>query len=649
MRVDNNMKFKLRYILYSFIILFIITLGLDAIRISMYKNISDLPAKRIHTEDDDIYFELSNGEKEINWNRLDGTLNYINARYDVADFHVAMLVRLLYEYPDRIPPEMMTKIKTTLLNFKYWMDEPGECSMCFWSENHQILFASAEYLIGQLYPNEVFHNSGLTGKQHMDKASKRIFDWQEMRWKFGFSEFYSSVYYNEDIAGMINLIDYSKDERMVKRTEMIMDLLLYDIASQKSNNMFTSVSGRAYEGGRKGGPTISISRITNFIWDKTKKNTKPHINYGFVTSKKYKLPSVLFEIGKDSTNMVIKQSNGLNISELKNESYFGDDDRSMMMQWGMESFSNPEIIRNSLSYIRKNKMFANHFFKEFKQLDISLIQLFHLEPALVRISKPQSNGVAIQRGNTYTYKTNCYSLYTAQNYYPGNYANQVHVSGMNIGNSFSVFHLHPAIEKGEKQESPNYWVGYGRLPHSVQDSSVNLSIYNLPEKKGIFEKDMLHYTHAYFPKFDFDSTRIENNYAFGMKGKTYCAMIGKNDFYFRSSTDDDLIQQGNQTFWIIEAGDKDTDGSFKNFCSRILKNKIEFDTEKLSLSYTSKGKNYCVKYAGDFLINGDKIDTRYSRFDSPYIKAKFKPDSMEFRFRNKFLNLNFYKIKRECN
>jgi len=320
-----------------------------------------------------------------------------------------------------------------------------------------------------------------------------------------------------------------------------------------------------------------------------------------------------------------------------------------MMQWGMEAFSNPEVVRNSISYIRKNNMFSNSFFSEFKRLDYSLLNLFHLEPALIRIFNPQSNGTAIQQANTYTYRTGNYSLYSVQRYFPGNFAYQVHVAGMNIGNSFSVFHLHPAIPENVKLASPNYWVGYGRLPHVAQDSSISLSIYNLPDKKGIAEMAMLDYTHAYFPKELFDTVCIINNYAFGKKGDAYCAVIGRNNFYYKKNSTDDLIQQGKQTYWIIEAGMKNQDGSFNSFCQRIQKNKIEFNTQKLLLTYISKGKELKLTYNGDFLINGSVINTKYGRFDSPYVKAKFKPDSVDFKFNKKFLHLDFYKMIRDYN
>jgi hypothetical protein len=642
------MKFRIKYIIYFLLILIISSTIIDTIRITDYKIFPSLPAKDDRPNIYKIYFDAVNKSGEIDWKQLDETLNYIDHQYDCSDFRISTLIRLLYDYHNQIPDYEMIKIQKTLLNFRYWMDEPGENGMCYYSENHQILFASEEYLVGQLYPNEIFPNSGLDGKQHMEKAQTRIKEWLKMRWHYGFSEFYSTTYYNEDIAGMINLIDYARNNEIVQKTKIIMDLLMYDIASQKIDNMFVSVSGRAYENGRKGGTKLSSTVITDYVWNKTKKEVF-HLNYGFLTSKKYQVPQAIIDIGNDTSNVVIKQCNGLNISQLKKEGYFGSDNKSIMMQWGMEAFSNPQIVRNTLTYIRENKMFSNEFLIKFKYLDFSVLRYLHLEPLLISVLNPQKNGKAIQQVNTYTYKTKDYSVYSVQNYFPGNYAYQAHVTGMNIKNYFSIFHSHPARLKDEEQISPSYWVGYGRLPHVAQDSSISLSIYNLPTKKNILEMAMLDFTHAYFPKEKFDSVYIMNNYAFGKKGKTYCVLIGRNNFHYAENSTNDLSQQGRKVFWIIEAGSEDEDGSFNNFRSRILLNKITFDDNNLILKYISKGKVLKLKYQGDFYINDKIVNTKYERFNSPYVKAKFKPDSVLFEYKNKFLKLDFDKLQRKYN
>ncbi|MBI1932831.1 MAG: hypothetical protein HYS24_09880 [Ignavibacteriales bacterium] len=621
---------------------------IDLIRINNYDFKKSLPDIELQTEINNIYYELKNGKTKIDWRRINTTLEYIAKQYDVADFKLATLVRLLYEFPEVIPDSVLSKIKQTIFNFRYWMDEPGENGMCYWSENHQILFASSEYLLGQMYPDSIFNNDGLTGQEHMVKAEMRILDWLEMRWNYGFSEFYSNVYYNETIAGVINLIDFAIDENLSKKSTIIMDLLMYDVATQKTGNMFLSVSGRAYERNRKGSTKLSFYNITNCIWNPLETST-PHLNYGFVVSKKYKIPPVLKEIGEDNINVEIKQSNGLYLSEYENEGFFGSDDHSIKMQWGSGAFSNYEIIRNSFSYIRKNNLFSNEFLVPFKYFDFTVLRITYLDKLLAYFLNPQSNGVAIQKGNTYTYRTKHYSLYTVQNYFPGSYADQQHISGMNLGNSFAVFHTHPALRDSVKSHSPNYWVGYGHLPHSIQDKNVSLSIYNTPERKQLMELDLLDYTHAYFPTELFDSVYISKNYAFGKKDSAFVAFIGRNNLVMKQNSSDDLTQDEKKTFWIIEGGSTIEDKSFKIFRERILNNKIDFDATNLILIYESNEQKYQLTFNDNFLLNEKIINTEYNRYDSPYIKAKTKAPELNFNYEDKFLHLDFYNIKRDFN
>lgn len=604
------------------------------------------PAEPIELENEKLYYALTKDSADIDWNRLDGMLEYIRSEYDCSDFRLVSLIRILYEYGDRIPEEYMKGIEEVLFNFRYWWDEPGENSMCYWSENHQILFASAEYLIGQLYPDVVFPSSGFTGKQRMERARERIMDWLEMRWKYGFIEYYSNVYYKEDIGPLINLIDFAKDEEIVKKSTIIMDLLFYDMVAQSQGTMFISVSGRAYQRNRTGEDDKDFSGLTNYYWGDGKE-IGHGIIYGMMITRNYELPPVFIDIAKDTSTVIIKQSNGLNLAELKPEGYYGTDNRSMMMQWGMEAFTNPEIIRNSLEHIRNCNMFSNDFVADFKVMDFFLLDWFHLEPTVARILNPQYNGVAIQRGNTYTYRTSDYMLYTVQSHEAGDYADQQHIFGMNIDDHFAIFHNHPAREKESKASSPNYWTGYGHFPHSVQDKNVNLSIYKTPRKKGIMESALLDYTRAYFPSNLFDEAFIDSNYVFGKKAETYVALIGANEFRFRDEANDDIIQDGKKVFWITEAGSASEDGSFEAFVERIKSNEIQFSKRKLELMYVSNGVRYDLDFGKDFLIDGEVVDTEYPRFDSPYVQAERKADTFEFSFNGKKLFLDFENMTRE--
>lgn len=161
------------------------------------------------------------------------------------------------------------------------------------------------------------------------------------------------------------------------------------------------------------------------------------------------------------------------------------------------------------------------------------------------------------------------------------------------------------------------------------------------------EMALLDYTHAYFPSGLFDTVVVSENYAMGKKGETYCAFITKNQLTFRENTTDDLIQQGKQTFWITEAGSATEDGSFENFCRRVRNNKIEFNPERLTLNYLSGGKNYQLTYKGDFMLDGQTVNTDYTGYDSPYGRSERKADDITFTFNGKSLHLNYNQMIRE--
>ncbi len=644
---SKKKKLKLKHALFILLAVVVLTLIVDFRRTSKYEVLPMKPIESISGQNHDrIQFNLANDSTSIDWNGLDGTLDYIQGEYDCSDFRLVNLIRILYEAGDQIPKDKKSEIEDVLFNFRWWWDEPGANSMCYWSENHQILFASAEYLVGQLYPDTIFPSSGLTGKQHMAKAKQRALDWLEMRWNYGYIEFNSGVYYPEDIGALINLIDFAEDKELLVKCQIAMDLMFYDVAVQNIHTMFVTTSGRAYSGNRTGGPRSTLGGLTRYYWGDGEERG-PGMMYGMMTTEKYKLPPVLKEIALDTTTVIIKQSNGLNLDELKAEGYYGTDNRSMMMQWGMEAFSNPEIIRNSLSHIRNNISFSNEFVAPFKMMDFTLLKWLHLEPIISHIINPQTNGVAIQKGNTYTYKTTDYAMYSAQNHNPGTYGDQQHVFGLNIKNHFSVYHSHPALEKGVKHQSPNYSTGYGHFPHVAQEKNVSLAIYNIPEKKGLMELDLLDFTRAYFPSEKFDTTFIAGNYVFGKKGETYCAFIVTNDVHFEGDSNDDLIQPGKQTFWITEASSKTEDGSFEDFVERIQQNKVEFDSETLKLNYTSNNTTYDLKFGADFLVDGKEVDTNYDRYDSPYAKAKKKDKTITIEYNGKSLFLDFNNLKRE--
>lgn len=586
---------------------------------------------------------------------FNGVYNFVSNRWDTSDFRLQSLTRILYEHSDKITADEFGLVKKSFVEFKYWMDQPGEDSMCYWSENHQIMFATTEFLAGKYWPEETFTNTGWKGSEHQKIARTRIMTWLEQRWMYGFAEWYSNTYYVEDIAPLANLIDFSEDEEIIAKAKIILDLLLYDLASQSYKGTFIATSGRMYENGKRYGDKNSMQAVIDSIWDPARWGNTPKQRIGmdlnFIYINNYQVPPVIKAIGEDDQRTVtIKATTGLNLSELAERNLIGLEDRQIMMQWAMESFSNPEIIANSLDYINQNNMFANEFLNDFKHFNFGLVRSTSLITPLARKLNPVTNGVAIQRANTYNYKTPDYMLTTAQAYHPGTYGDQQHIWNATLSRTVSVFTTHPAkplSEGGALGLSPNYWVGSGRFPHVAQNQNVVLNIYDIPDKPGFMESGIQDFTHAHFPTQRFDEVHIDGNYAFGKTGDTYAAFISKNPLHYKEGSDDDLIQPGRNTFWVFEAGSKTSDGTFAEFKTRIKANSVSFADNQLQ--YLSNEKTLKLQYKGDFSINSKVQSLEYPRFDAPYIKAEREPTTMEFNHAGHSLKLDFFNLKRELN
>ena len=620
--------------------------------ISQNDKIKKLPSRPLVGLKDNaslVLYQLENDIKPVSFEHLTGACDYIDGRYDCADFRIQPILRILYVHSDKLSDTISERLKKTLLGFKYWMDQPGEDSMCFWSENHQILFATSEYLAGKLYPEETFTNTGLTGKRHMEIAKERILIWLEQRWLYGFTEWYSNVYYVEDIAPLANLIEFAEDPEIVEKSRIIMDLLLYDIASQSYEGTFTSVSGRAYESNRKSGVSgNSMKAVIQHVWDfPVNSQNRIGMDLCFIYMKNYQVPEVIEKIGQDRSTAVIKASNGLDLDELKQKGLIGQNTEQIMMQWAMEAFTNRQVISNTIEYVDKNNMFSNEFLNDLKMVNISLIRKLNLLPLISRILNPVTNGVAIQRANTYTYRTKDWLMATVQSHQPGDFGDQQHPFAVTLSDEVCIFHNHPAkalSDKGALSGSPGYWVGNGRMPHSVQDKNINLSVYRIPDKKGFMEKSLVYYTHAWFPSDLLDETEIDGNYAFGRLGDVYTAFITKNPVLYNQGSTGDLIQDGKETYWIFEISDKADEGTFSDFKERIKSNSVQYQNGVLK--YVSAGKTLELNYGKEFKVNGNIIDTNYMRHDSPYAQNDRETNTMTFEFEGHKLELDFYNMIR---
>ena len=389
----------------------------------------------------------------------------------------------------------------------------------------------------------------------------------------------------------------------------------------------------------------------------------------------YRVPEVIKEIFNDpAKKQIVKSSNGITLEELVSDGFVGSDVDDIMMQMGMEAFSNPEVIDNSIEYLSKNKLFSNEFLNDFKLVNLWPLTLTRSLGWLSGLLNPSTDGKAIQRANVYTYKTEYYAMSTTQQHFAGDYADQHQISVATLAGNLSVFTSQPMRNSSRGQ----YWVGYGRLPYSVQDENINISIYTIPDKAGMLEPHIVQYTHAYFPVGLFDEVNLDHisqGYVFGRVGDSYIMLHAMSDgdgrLLFKNDMDGvsdadiasdiskikdsvreliegcgdlryDLILEGGAAHaWIIELGCSEDNGSFDEFVAQMLANNCSF--EDMTVLYESAEKCFDVKYNVHFKLNNEIIDTNYARYESAYVDGKVerKSEVISYSFAGKSLTLNF--------
>jgi hypothetical protein len=572
-------------------------------------------------------------------------VTFVNARYDCADFRVLSLLKAVLEYRKLISETTLEAIENALLGFKYWMDEPGVDGMCYWSENHQIIFHTAEYLAGYLFPDKVFTNSFMTGVAHHEKAQPKILRWLGQRFQYGFIEWHSNTYYEEDIAALAMLIDYAPEADIRIQAAMVLDLFLLDMAMHQFDGHFVATSGRCYEMQKKDPNKADVNDILkcafgilDHAFDYSRLSTL------FLLSKHYVTPPVIKKIALATGTFVIKESMGMDVSEARKKIFPWDYDHLGMYLWQMEAFTHPDSIDMTMAIFNEWKLENNTFLKDLKMINRPILIRLGLLPRLVKLLNPATMGVAIQRANTLTYRTPHYLLSSVQRYHPGEFGDQQHLWQATLPKGVNVFSTHPGspmFEDPARNFSPSYWVGNGINPDIVQERNVLLIIYDLTPRKGFLEKKRQKFVHFYFPKDQMDQVEYRDQAIYCRKENTYLAILSNR---IGETSQDEIIYRGKRLAFAVILGDKDNDGDFERF---IHQHPIsQFHVRGRKVAYSGEHE-MTLAYRKTYRLDRKRTSTDYQRYDTPFVQSDREPSHIEIRYADETLIHNFTRFERK--
>jgi hypothetical protein len=122
--------------------------------------------------------------------------------YDVrtqgdADFNLVQAIRVLEFTQSTHAYDSV--ILASVNKLKFWINY-ADTFHVYWSENHMIMWMSSEWLLHEGYGRSVDTN-----------LRKRLVHYLDLKNKFGFYEFHSSVYAPYCLSGILNLADFAQD------------------------------------------------------------------------------------------------------------------------------------------------------------------------------------------------------------------------------------------------------------------------------------------------------------------------------------------------------------------------------------------------------------------------------------------------------
>jgi hypothetical protein len=219
-----------------------------------------------------LFAEIAKIELE-KWSELNSKLimesvDQVNQRNNDGDILMVGLLGMMARYKDSpsFPEDLKQPIEDCILNFKYWLDEPGKDALDFTAESHAILFHTCELLAGQLYPEQHFSNTGKPGFWHRKKGEQLALEWMHERASGGFMDWDSNCDYEKVILALTHLTSLAEDGSVHELAAVLLDKMLFTMAVNSFKGAFGSSHGRTHASMIKSAQLEATSGISRFLW-----------------------------------------------------------------------------------------------------------------------------------------------------------------------------------------------------------------------------------------------------------------------------------------------------------------------------------------------------------------------------------------------
>jgi hypothetical protein len=591
------------------------------------------------------------------------TFAKIDAFRDTSDFDLLALMALWQGHRLDLTRELRTAIEQRFLGFRYWYTDPLPTGVIddkwFWSENHRIIFHTLEYLAGRALPRATFAVTGETGRTHADRGRERVQAWLDEKAAWGFSEWHSDVYYQEDIEALTLLVEYG-ERAVARRAAVMLDLFLYDLAVHQVHGNNGVTHGRSYMKDKSRAADQDVFGTIKLLFGTSDQPYTSRSDAGatfLAVAERYRLPEVIRRVATSGETFVDRTHMGAPLdldqpfstdpqSAVPGVSF--TDPRAVPFWWERGALTAWQTVPLTLATIEEHDLFETSLFKPFKPL----VDLTGGDPAAARqlaySLRCTINIGVLSSVDSVTWRSPNAMLSSAQDYRPGCFGNQYHAWQATLDEDAVVFTTLPGNEPqaGDRWvDSDLYWSGTGAMPRSAQHGAAAIHLYApkfAPNGPGPLESfSYLPFTHAYFPTERFDEVRQVGNWTLGRAGNGYVALWSWRPTSWRThdpavtftnglTQPFDLVAEGGaNNAWVVEVGDVTGWDSFDAFTAAITGAPVE--VTDLGVGADGLPQGFDVAYdsptegriafssTGPLMVDDDEVPLHGSdRFDNPF-------------------------------
>jgi len=516
----------------------------------------------------------------VNQTALTTLINGLPTRSTV-DFDIVKLIRILCLTPNGTYD---AQILPALDSIPFWLRK-DQWLYGYWSENHMIMWMSSDWLLHEKY-----------GKMIDANLDNRLRHYLKLKVKYGFYEFFSSVYAPYCLSGLLNLADFSQDAEIKSLATQASVRLMNDLLLLTNDKgVFYPSAGRNYYSKYLTPYNQNHNNLIYLLTGMGQAPTAASHAGGFLASSSIFTDSITdsWRARLDTIHRI-----GHPIDSLPSIHKDMAQVDKIIFQWSAGTYFHPFVAYESVVMIRDSNLWNHVDFVDFKQFSGFSA---NDAPVLAEYASYASKSSVICGQDVAVFKRNGVVLSSVQDFWKGKLGYQQFPCVATIGTTPVITASGKINKDWNKRTSAN---SNEHLPYITQKKNVAMLMYRQENVPAIFTYKNPEVS-LYFKDADFDEVRNSSNWILGRQDESYVAVR-------RACIDEiDSVRAcpnpKGQT-WVIVVGDSSMYANFNTFETVIQQSQFT-DSWSLDTTVSPWQHNYYAKV----LVDNNTLEYTWNR------------------------------------